>query len=128
MKEAPVEQRLVGALENYGFKVLKLVTPGTMGSPDRLILRPLWSPGAPWVIEVKRPKKTERRLQEHVRDEWRARGVLVLDMVDTYERVDALVVTLVCVCAADDGATREHAAIALKRIYTEYPNAARHPQ
>lgn len=101
MKEAPVERRLVGGLTNYGFKVLKLVTPGTAGAPDRLILRPLWSPGAPWVIEVKRPGKRERRLQEIVRDDWRARGVQVLDMVDTYEAVDLLVQRLVWVCLGD---------------------------
>lgn len=101
MKEAPVEKRLVDGLTGYGFKVLKLTTPGTIGTPDRLILRPTWSPGPPWVIEVKRPKKTERRLQEIVRDQWRERGVLVLDMVDNYELVDALVQRLVWICLGD---------------------------
>lgn len=99
MKEALVEQRLVIGLTDKGFKVLKLTTPGTQGTPDRLILRPKWSPGPPWVIEVKQPGKHERRLQELVRDEWRARGVLVLDMVDTYEKVDALIRTLLERCA-----------------------------
>lgn len=101
MKEAPVEKRLVDGLTGYGFKVLKLTTPGTIGTPDRLILRPTWSPGPPWVIELKRPKKTERRLQEIVRDQWRERGVLVLDMVNTYELVDALVQRLVWICLGD---------------------------
>lgn len=101
MREAPVEKRLVDGLQSYGFKVLKLTTPGTIGTPDRLILRPTWSPGPPWVIEVKRPKKTERRLQEIVRDQWRERGVLVLDMVDNYELVDALVQRLVWICLGD---------------------------
>ncbi len=101
MKEAPVEQRLRRGLERYGFKVLKLTTPGHAGSPDRLILRPLWSPGNPWVIEIKRPGKNERRLQEIVRDDWRARGVRVLDMVDTYEKVDALISHLLWVCLGD---------------------------
>lgn len=101
MKEAPVEQRLVDGLQSYGFKVLKLTTPGHNGTPDRLILRPTWSPGPPWVIELKRPKKTERRLQEIVRDQWRERGVLVLDMVNTYELVDALVQRLVWICLGD---------------------------
>lgn len=101
MKEAPVEQRLVSKLTALGFKVLKLTTPGTNGTPDRLILRPMWSPGPPWVIELKRPGKTERRLQELVRDEWRMRGVLVLNMVDTYEKVDALVESLFLTCKCD---------------------------
>lgn len=99
--EAKVEGRLTEGLTGYGFKVLKLTTPGTAGTPDRLILRPLWSPGPPWVIEVKRPKKNERRLQELVRDEWRKRGVRVLDMVNTYELVDALISRLVWECLGD---------------------------
>ena len=98
MKEALIEKRLVDGLTAWGFKVLKLTTPGTNGTPDRLILRPTWSPGPPWVIELKAPKKHERRLQELVRDEWRARGVLVLDMVNTYEQVDVLVGKLHAVC------------------------------
>lgn len=101
MKEAPVEQRLVDGLTGKGFKVLKLTTPGTNGTPDRLILRPTWSPGPPWVIEAKRPGKHERRLQELVRDDWRARGVLVLDMVNTYELVDALIDRLYKQCLAE---------------------------
>lgn len=98
MREAPVENRLKEKLEARGFKVLKLTTPGTNGTPDRLILRPVWSPGPPWVIEVKRPGKNERLLQEKVRDEWRARGVRVLDRVNTYDRVDGLVTQLIYVC------------------------------
>lgn len=100
MREAPVEKRLVDGLTLVGFKVLKLTTPGTNGTPDRLILRPTWSPGPPWVIEVKAPKKHEQRLQELVREEWRKRGILVLDMVDTYEKVDALIKELHGICFA----------------------------
>jgi hypothetical protein len=101
MKEAAVEHRLVARLSAWGFKVLKLTTPGHNGTPDRLILRPTWAPGPPWVIELKRPGKHERRLQEIVRDEWRARGVLVLDMVNNYADVDALVAYLVIQCLGD---------------------------
>lgn len=98
MKEAPVEKRLKTRLEGHGFKVLKLVTEGTSGAPDRMILRPKWSPGAPWVVECKRPKKTERLLQATVRDEWRKRGVLVLDVCDTYERVSEIETELLEIC------------------------------
>lgn len=101
MREAAVEKRLVAKLAALGFKVLKLTTPGTQFTPDRLILRPVWSPGAPWLLEVKRPGKTERRGQELVREDWRKRGVLVLDMVDTYEKVDALVADLMAICQAE---------------------------
>lgn len=98
MKEAPVEKRLVDGLTAKGFKVLKLTTPGTNGTPDRMILRPTWSPGPPFYIELKAPKKHERLLQEHVRNEWRKRGCAVLDMVDTYEKVDELVFQLYSMC------------------------------
>lgn len=98
MLEAAVEGRLKRYLEKVGFKVLKLTTPGTMGVPDRMILRPKWSPGPPWFVELKRPGKAERPLQDAVRDDWRKRGVLVLDMCDSYEKVDALIeyVTEIC--------------------------------
>jgi hypothetical protein len=98
MKEAPVEQRLVDKLTGNGFKVLKLTTPGTAGSMDRLVLRPKWSPGAPWFVECKRPGKHERRLQEVVRDDWRARGCNVWPCVDTYELVDQFVAHLIYLC------------------------------
>ena len=101
MKENAVEQRLKARLEAEGFKVLKLTCPGTNGVPDRMIARPKWSPGPAWYVELKAPKKHEARLQEVVRDEWRARGMLVLDMVDTYEKVDALVDTLLEVCRTE---------------------------
>lgn len=120
MKEAPVEKRLVDGLTAYGFKVLKLTTPGTIGTPDRIILRPKWSPGPPWVIELKRPKKHERRLQELVRDEWRERGVRVLDMVNDYDQVDRLIVTLTAVCCGDDLANPRAADEILKRLRQDY--------
>ena len=94
MLEASVEKRLKQRLEKYGFKVLKLTTPGASGTPDRMILRPSLFPGPPWFVECKRPGKTERRLQELVRDEWRARGLLVLDVCDSYERVETIVFEL----------------------------------
>lgn len=98
MKEAPVEDRLRTRLEGKGFKVLKLVTPGHAGSMDRLILMPTWSPGPPAFCECKRPGKGERRLQEIVRDQWRARGCYVLDVCDTYERVDEIERELLALC------------------------------
>lgn len=96
--ESKIETRLKLLLENRGFKVLKLVTQGTAGAPDRMILRPTWSPGPPWFIELKRPGKRERRLQELVREEWRNRGLLVLDMINTMEQADDLALDLLYRC------------------------------
>lgn len=97
MKETPVEQRLRQRLGAYGFKVLKLTCPGTVGVPDRMILRPKWSPGPPWFVECKRPRKEERLLQAAIRDEWRERGILVLDLCDSYERVEEIAQEIVSI-------------------------------
>jgi hypothetical protein len=93
MLEKTVEQRLK-KLENVGFRVLKLRTPGYTGTPDRMILWPLWAPRAPTVVEAKRPKKENRREQEHVQRIWSARGVDVRPTVSTVEEADTLVAAL----------------------------------
>jgi hypothetical protein len=98
MKETQIEQRLKAGLEKHGFKVLKLTCPGTNGVPDRMILRPTWSPGPPWFIELKAPKQHLRRLQDIVCAEWRTRGAQVLLPVNTYESVDELVTELYTEC------------------------------
>jgi hypothetical protein len=86
MLEARVEAELK-VLERWGFEVLKLRTPGYSGTKDRLILQPRWSPAPPVLVEIKRPGKQERLLQQCVRDDWRARGCDVRDMCDTVEKV-----------------------------------------
>jgi hypothetical protein len=97
MKESVIEKRLVAGLTAHGFKVLKLTCPGTNGVPDRMILRPVWSPGAPMYIELKAPKQHERRLQEIIRDEWRKRGLIVLDFINSIEAVDILIGVLLSI-------------------------------
>lgn len=101
MLESAVEKRLKTKLEANGFKVLKLVTPGTIGTMDRLILRPTWSPGAPYVCETKRPGKELRRAQEVIAEDWSKRGVLVLKRVTCYDEVDATVEALVKIAVAE---------------------------
>lgn len=101
MRESKVEERLRVGLEGKGFKVLKLTCPGTNGVPDRMILRPKWSPGPPRYVELKAPKQHEARLQEIIREDWRERGALVLDTVDTYAKVDALITDLYLMCLAE---------------------------
>lgn len=93
MKESVVEDRLK-KLQDYGFKVLKLRTPGYNGVPDRMILWPKTHPGAPMFVELKAPKKDLRPLQDGVANDWTMRGVIVLPMCDTVEKVDALIIRL----------------------------------
>lgn len=94
MLEKVVEAALK-KLEAYGFKVLKLRTPGVNGVMDRMILAPSWSPAPPVFVELKRPGKSERALQAAMRDDWRARGCNVADACDTIEDVEQLCAQLV---------------------------------
>lgn len=60
MQETDVEQALTKAVKKAGGMSLKLVSPGTAGIPDRLILL---RGGKAGFIEVKAPGKKPRALQ-----------------------------------------------------------------
>lgn len=92
MLEREVEQRFKW-LEGFGFAVLKFYTSHS-GTMDRLILAPKWSPAPPTAVELKRPGKTERLLQEKLAEDWKARGVDVRPMCDTIEKVQELCLIL----------------------------------
>lgn len=93
MLERDVEKQFK-ALEKYGFKVLKLRTPGYNGTMDRMILWPKYAPKPPVFVEVKRPGEQPRRLQVEVAIDWRKRGCDVRDYCDTPDKVGALCLTL----------------------------------
>lgn len=90
MKENVIEQALRRKLEAFGCKCIKLISPGNSHVMDRMILRPKWSPGPPWVVECKRPGEKERRAQELTRQEWTLRGMRTLPPVSSQEEVAAL--------------------------------------
>lgn len=92
MLERLVEERFKW-LEGFGFKVLKFYTSHS-GTMDRLILAPKWSPASPVAVELKRPGKSERLLQEKLANDWRERGVDVRPMCDTIEKVRELCLIL----------------------------------
>lgn len=91
MYETVIERQLKSKLESRGFKVLKLYTPGETGAMDRIILRPKYWPGEPMFVELKRPGKHPRPLQEAKAADWRARGVKVLAPINSLEKVNELV-------------------------------------
>ena len=88
MLESTIEKGFKTLLESRGFKVLKLGTPGTIGVPDRLILRPRYWPGPPMVVEFKKPKESPRKIQAAIALDWASRGVHVLPYINSRERAN----------------------------------------
>ena len=78
MREKQIESKLVKAVRNVGGMCPKLVSPGTDGMPDRLVLLPGCRIG---FVEVKAPGKEPRPLQTQRHRQLRALGfpVFVLD-------------------------------------------------
>lgn len=62
MKEQHLEQALVKAVEARDGRCWKLVSPGTTGVPDRMILMP---GGRVGFVEVKAPNGRVRAIQKH---------------------------------------------------------------
>ena len=78
MREKQIEQKLVTAVKTVGGVCPKLVSPGTDGMPDRMVLLPGCRIG---FVEVKAPGEKPRPLQTHRHRQLRALGfpVFVLD-------------------------------------------------
>ena len=78
MREKQVEQKLVQAVKLAGGMCPKLVSPGTDGMPDRMVLLPGCRIG---FVEVKAPGAKPRPLQERRHEQLRELGfqVSVLD-------------------------------------------------
>ena len=78
MREKQIEQRLVKAVKARGGLCPKLVSPGTDGMPDRMVLLPDSHMG---FVEVKAPGKKPRPLQQKRHEQLRNLGytVAVLD-------------------------------------------------
>ena len=77
-EEAKLEEKLVKAVKATGGLCLKLVSPGYVGVPDRIVLVALGKIG---FVEVKAHKKKPRRIQLKRHRELRALGfqTFVLD-------------------------------------------------
>ena len=78
MREKQIEHALVMAVKAAGGMCPKLVSPGTDGMPDRMILLPKGHIG---FVEVKAPGKKPRPLQERRHKQLRHLGfqVFILD-------------------------------------------------
>jgi hypothetical protein len=78
MREKQIERKLVETVKAAGGICPKLVSPGTDGMPDRMVLLPGCRIG---FVEVKAPGEKPRPLQTHRHRQLRALGfpVFVLD-------------------------------------------------
>ena len=78
MREKQIEHSLVMAVKAAGGMCPKLVSPGTDGLPDRMILLPKGRIG---FVEVKAPGKKPRPLQEQRHKQMRELGfkIFILD-------------------------------------------------
>ena len=81
MREKVIEQRLVKAVRAENGMCPKLVSPGTDGMPDRMVLLP---EGRISFVEVKAPGQNPRPIQERRHEQLRNLGfkVAVLDDPD----------------------------------------------
>lgn len=78
MREKQIEQKLVKAVKAVGGMCPKLVSPGTDGMPDRMVLLPEAHIG---FVEVKAPSQKPRAIQQRRHEQLRELGfpVFVLD-------------------------------------------------
>jgi hypothetical protein len=77
-RESTLERDFRIRLEDKGFMVLKLITPGRAGAMDRMILRPVYSPGEPMFVELKVNNQNPTTYQQAVAANWIKRGCVVL--------------------------------------------------
>ena len=80
MREKQIEQRLVKAVKARGGLCPKLVSPGTDGMPDRMVLLPDSHMG---FVEVKAPGEKPRPLQQRRHEQLRELGYKVSVLDDT---------------------------------------------
>lgn len=87
MREKQIEQKLVRAVREAGGMCPKLISPGTDGMPDRLVLLPGCRIG---FVEVKAPGKEPRPLQTQRHRQLRALGFPVF-ILDDPEQVPGII-------------------------------------
>lgn len=91
MRESEIEGYLRKQVEKNGGKCWKWVSPGRLGVPDRIVLMPY---GTIAFVETKAPGKTERASQKLVQRILRKLGFTVFSSVDTKEKVDLALVSI----------------------------------
>lgn len=86
MLEIKVEEYLIKKVKELGGHVRKVQWIGRRGAPDRMVMLN----GRTVFVELKKPKKTAEEHQAREHDRMRNHGGLHVEVVDTLQRVDAL--------------------------------------
>lgn len=86
MREKAVEAKLTRAVKAEGGMCPKLVSPGTDGMPDRMVLLPKGRIG---FVEVKAPGKKPRPLQQRRHEQLRDLGFTV-SVLDDPEQISEI--------------------------------------
>jgi len=87
MREKYIEKKLVEQVRSLGGIALKLISPGTSGIPDRLVLMPNGRLG---FVEMKAPGLLMRPLQVKKKRQLESLGFLVY-CIDSVEQIGGVV-------------------------------------
>ena len=87
MREKVIERELVRAVKSVGGMCPKLISPGTDGMPDRMVLLPEARIG---FVEVKAPGQKPRPLQERRHAQLRDLGFIVF-VLDDPEQISGII-------------------------------------
>ena len=87
MREKVIERELVRAVKAVGGMCPKLISPGTDGMPDRMVLLPEARIG---FVEVKAPGQKPRPLQERRHAQLRDLGFIVF-VLDDPEQISEII-------------------------------------
>lgn len=90
MREKNIEKKLVQAVKAEGGMCPKLVSPGTDGMPDRMVLLPEAHIG---FVEVKAPGEKSRPLQVRRHEQLKALGFQV-SVLDDPEQIPDIIETV----------------------------------
>ena len=88
MLEKEIEKKLREPVKRLGGLYLKLVCPGFVGVPDRMILLP---GGHVLFVELKAPGKKERPRQVYVQNLLAGLGFMVFPSVDSVAKIEIVV-------------------------------------
>ena len=103
MREKAIELQLTRTVKAAGGMCPKLVSPGTDGMPDRMILLPAGRIG---FVEVKAPGKKPRPNQKAVHRILEKLGFTVFGCVDSYTAADAVARTCEKIARKGEGDRR----------------------